>query len=237
MVDHVSQQLVGPSEPLGSFVEGLVGLLESLLGFPGNPDAFIEGFPLLLEEQPPINSLHGPSQRVLLEQLSDKPTNPVHVLNGLSMGKLCLVNSPEGPSHGVVQGIDTHVPGLSEPGVEIGKDPGKGGISGIEVIDVSDFKTKAAREARDAAYAEGKTPLLPKEYQQVQEMAAAVRAHPIAGHIFKPVEGLAEQSMFWKDPATSVICRARMDWLPTPRKGKRLIVAVLFMEIETLVTY
>ena len=98
---------------------------------------------------------------------------------------------------------------------------------GIEVIDVADFKTKAAREARDAAYAEGKTPLLPKEYQQIQEMAAAVKAHPVAGHIFKPGEGLAEQSLFWMDPATKVRCRARLDWLPTPRKGKRLIVADL----------
>ncbi|MGW9447089.1 PD-(D/E)XK nuclease-like domain-containing protein, partial [Bacillus mobilis] len=44
---------------------------------------------------------------------------------------------------------------------------------------------------------------------------------------FKPGEGLAEQSMFWKDPGSGVVCRARMDWLPTPRKGKRLIVADL----------
>ncbi|WP_431870890.1 PD-(D/E)XK nuclease-like domain-containing protein [Nocardiopsis eucommiae] len=99
--------------------------------------------------------------------------------------------------------------------------------SGIEVVDVPDFRTKAAREQRDAVYAEGKTPLLPAEYRQVQEMAAAVKAHPIASHIFKPGEGLAEQSMFWRDPSSGVVCRARMDWLPTPRKGKRLIVADL----------
>lgn len=99
--------------------------------------------------------------------------------------------------------------------------------SGVEVVEVSDFKTKAAREARDAVYAEGKTPLLPKEYQQVQDMAEAVKAHPIAGHVFKPGTGKAEQSMFWKDPASGVVCRARLDWLPTPTKGKRLIVADL----------
>lgn len=99
--------------------------------------------------------------------------------------------------------------------------------SGVEVVDASDFRTKAAKEQRDAIYAAGKTPLLPAEYRQVQEMADAVKAHPIAAHIFKPGEGLAEQSMFWKDPDSGVVCRARMDWLPTPRAGKRLIVADL----------
>lgn len=95
---------------------------------------------------------------------------------------------------------------------------------GIEVIDAPDYKTKAAQQARDAAYADGRTPLLPKDAQVVQDMAAALRAHPVAGSLFRPGEGKPEQSLFWKDPATGVICRARLDWLPTPVKGKRLVI-------------
>jgi hypothetical protein len=104
--------------------------------------------------------------------------------------------------------------------------------SGIEVVDAPDWRTKDAREARDAAYAAGKTPLLPGEYQQVREMADAIRRHPIASQVFKPGTGRAEQSLFWKDPDTKVICRARLDWIPehaftAGKDRKRLIVADL----------
>lgn len=95
---------------------------------------------------------------------------------------------------------------------------------GIAVLDFPDWRSGDARAARDAAYAEGKTPLLPKDYKVVKAMADELRRHPIAGALFQPGTGLPEQSLFWKDPATSVICRARLDWLPTPVKGKRLIV-------------
>lgn len=95
---------------------------------------------------------------------------------------------------------------------------------GIVQIDATDMRTKAAKEQRDAAYAEGKIPLLPKEYEQVQAMAAELKRHPIAGRLFQPGTGRPEQSLFWKDPGTGVICRARLDWLPTQVKGKRLII-------------
>lgn len=95
---------------------------------------------------------------------------------------------------------------------------------GIVEISAPDMRTKAAQEQRDAAYAEGKIPLLPKEYAQVEEMAAELKRHPIAGALFQPGMGKPEQSLFWKDPQTGVICRARFDWLPTQVKGKRLII-------------
>jgi hypothetical protein len=79
------------------------------------------------------------------------------------------------------------------------------------VIDAADYKTKAAREERDAAYARGDVPLLPQEFDAVQEMVAAVRSHSRAGELFS--NGRAETSLFWTDPATGVPCRARPDWL------------------------
>ncbi|MEU8829418.1 PD-(D/E)XK nuclease-like domain-containing protein [Streptomyces sp900116325] len=83
----------------------------------------------------------------------------------------------------------------------------------LEVIDAPDWKKVATRELRDLAYAEGKVPLLTKDHEQVQAMAEAIRQHPLAGPLFAPGTGKAEQSIFWTDPATGVRCRVRPDWL------------------------
>ncbi|KQX27489.1 hypothetical protein ASD97_24615 [Streptomyces sp. Root63] len=83
----------------------------------------------------------------------------------------------------------------------------------LEVIDAPDWKKVATRELRDLAYAEGKVPLLAKDHDMVQAMAAAIRQHSLAGPLFTPGAGVAEQSIFWTDPATGVRCRVRPDWL------------------------
>ncbi len=83
--------------------------------------------------------------------------------------------------------------------------------SELHVIGANNYQTKKAQQERDAAYDRGDIPVLPHEFDQVQAMAAQVRAHPIAGPLF--IDGLAEQSLFWTDPETGVECRARLDWL------------------------
>lgn len=94
----------------------------------------------------------------------------------------------------------------------------------IEVIDFPDYKKVAARELRDLAYDEGKTPLLRKEYEQVTAMADAIRQHPTAGKLFAPGNGVAEQSLFWQDPKHGVWRRARPDWMPHRQENGRLVV-------------
>lgn len=84
----------------------------------------------------------------------------------------------------------------------------------LVVVDADDWRTKAAREARDQAYADGAVPLLAHEYIQVQDMAAALRGHRVAATLFHPAHGTPEQSMFWRDPRTEVWLRARLDWQP-----------------------
>lgn len=84
----------------------------------------------------------------------------------------------------------------------------------LVVVKANDWRTKAAREQRDAAYAAGAVPLLEREYEQVQEMASALRRHPLAGALFQPGAGRPEQSAFWHDTVTGVMRRARFDWLP-----------------------
>ncbi|WP_226961387.1 MULTISPECIES: PD-(D/E)XK nuclease-like domain-containing protein [Streptomyces] len=94
----------------------------------------------------------------------------------------------------------------------------------VVVVDAPDWRTKAAREQRDAARADGAVPLLAAEYDQVQAMAEAVRQHPVAGPLFQPGDGRAEVSIWWTDPDTGVSCRARLDWLRNPVAGRRLII-------------
>lgn len=88
---------------------------------------------------------------------------------------------------------------------------GKG--SDIVEIEYPDYKKADARAQRDIAYDDGKIPLLPKEKEQVDAMAAAIRRDPLAGPMLAPGNGIAERSIYWTDPATGVRCRVRPDWL------------------------
>jgi len=92
--------------------------------------------------------------------------------------------------------------------------------SGLVEVEADDWRTKAAREAKDKAYAEGKTPLLTKDIAQVRAMAEAIRTHPEASYLLQ--DGKPEQSAFWQHE-TGVGLRARFDWLPNKR-GAGLII-------------
>lgn len=81
----------------------------------------------------------------------------------------------------------------------------------FEVVDADSWRTKDAKEARDAALQAGKTPLLAKEYAQVRAMADAILEHPVAGELFTRNDTTSEQSLYWTDEQTGVACRARPD--------------------------
>ncbi len=81
----------------------------------------------------------------------------------------------------------------------------------VVVVDADDFRTKAAREARDAAYAEGKLPLLPKNVDDIRAMGNAARRHP---EVAKVLAGaMFEVTLIWKDAATGVWLKCRPDIL------------------------
>lgn len=92
-----------------------------------------------------------------------------------------------------------------------------GAGSPIAEIDAPDFRSKAAKEAREQAYAEGKTPILKGNMERVQAMAGAaleqVRDNPDIGHLFAPgkqADLLREASIFWTE--SGVTCRCRPDF-------------------------
>jgi hypothetical protein len=83
----------------------------------------------------------------------------------------------------------------------------------VEIVDYPDWKKLDARDQRDNAHAEGRIPILTKDYETAAAMAFQIRQHPIAGPLFEPESGRAELSLYWTDPATGVRCRVRPDWL------------------------
>lgn len=96
----------------------------------------------------------------------------------------------------------------------------------IVTVDAEDWRTKAAQDARKAAYAAGQVPLLAAEMEQVRGMAAALREHPTAFALFDPERGGApEQSLFWQDARHGVWRRVRLDWLPALTDSGRMILA------------
>jgi hypothetical protein len=96
----------------------------------------------------------------------------------------------------------------------------EGDESGLVVVDAADWRSKPAQEAKAAAHANGKTPLLWSEMEKVQAMAEQIRKHPEASFLLR--DGVAEQSAFWQHE-TGVWLRARFDWLPNKR-GRGMMI-------------
>ena len=92
---------------------------------------------------------------------------------------------------------------------------------GMEIVEVpfDSYRTKAAQEVRDQAYAEGKTPIKTADLEPVQRAADAVLMHPTARKwLERP--GAPEVSLFATDPETGVEIRGRVDYLPDASKGR-----------------
>lgn len=75
----------------------------------------------------------------------------------------------------------------------------------------SDWRTKEAREFRDAVRADGETPLLADDYFKVQAMAERLSSHKLAMRLL--ADGQPEVSAYAPDEATGVMRRCRFDWL------------------------
>ena len=98
-----------------------------------------------------------------------------------------------------------------------------GAGAGITVVAASSWQTKAAKEARAAAYAIGAIPVLEDDHRRVVAMVDTLRAHPLAGALLG-ADGPAEQSMFWVDQDTGVWCRSRTDKAIRDRNGRLILI-------------
>jgi len=89
------------------------------------------------------------------------------------------------------------------------------------VVDADDWRSKAAREAREEARAAGLAPLLKREAEMVDQMTDSVLAHPTARALLEQ-DGYPEVSLFTEVDGVPV--RARFDFLPA--RSERRTVAV-----------
>jgi hypothetical protein len=95
----------------------------------------------------------------------------------------------------------------------------------IVPVDAADWRTKAAKEARDAARAEKKIALLAHQLPKVTAMVAANQAYieslrttePAIWTAFQQGCGESEVVVVWRDK-TGVNCRARPDRMSTDRR-------------------
>jgi hypothetical protein len=94
----------------------------------------------------------------------------------------------------------------------------------LEVVDAADWRTKAARELRDKARETGRVPILAHEFEAVSDMAYALRQHPIAGELLNPETMRPEVSIFWRDPLSDVMRRARLDAISKPDADGEMVV-------------
>lgn len=83
-------------------------------------------------------------------------------------------------------------------------------------IAADDFRSKAAREARDEAIASGKIPMLGHKLETALEMVAAVwrqlKDCEDGEGVFDPLHGKGERTAVWEEDGTWF--RIRPDWLP-----------------------
>ena len=91
----------------------------------------------------------------------------------------------------------------------------EGDTSGLSIVNAEDWRSKAAREDREAAYTEGTVPLLAKEFAVVEAMRESVMAHAHASRLL--TEHTAERSYFTEIDGVPV--KARPDAL----KGSTVI--------------
>lgn len=92
------------------------------------------------------------------------------------------------------------------------------GEANIYPIEAPDWRTKAAKDARDQARAQGKTPILAHKLGSIRAMADAARL-ALAECEFGPIDlgtGVAEQVLIWQEG--DAWCRARPDWMRADRK-------------------
>lgn len=90
----------------------------------------------------------------------------------------------------------------------------EGDESRLVIVEADDWRTKVARETRDAARLAGCVPVLSGDMGQVREIAQAARdaiRHSELADVFTETQSKAEQTLLWQEG--DIWLRSRPDWL------------------------
>lgn len=80
------------------------------------------------------------------------------------------------------------------------------------VINDDNRNSNAFKAVKAKADADGKEVVKQQDYDNARRIRDAIMAHPEAGRILAPGPSLlVEQSFYWVDPATGILCRGRAD--------------------------
>lgn len=92
----------------------------------------------------------------------------------------------------------------------------EGGTDRLVVVQADDWKTKAAREQRDQAWAGSGIPILARKLEDVNAMVSAAKKYIASSELAGVFDkGDAELTMIWREG--KAWCRARPDWLTDKR--------------------
>ena len=90
----------------------------------------------------------------------------------------------------------------------------EGDESRLVIVEADDWRTKVAKETRDAARLAGLVPVLAGDMGMIREIAAAAKsaiANSELAEDFTPTAGKAEQTLAWQEG--DIWLRSRPDWL------------------------
>jgi hypothetical protein len=157
------------------------------------------------------------NQEIKVGIFSNIPNKDYHAGPEISSSGLCELNrspahymyfkmNPRQETPALALGTATHM-AIFEPQLFE-----KGYVLAPEGIDRRTKVGKAAFEDFEKANV-GKQTLTKEEFQNIEGMREAIYKHPTASKLV--VGGEAEQSVYWKDPVTGLMCRCRPDYLRT----------------------
>lgn len=89
----------------------------------------------------------------------------------------------------------------------------EGTEDGIQVVDAEDWRTKAAKELRDAAYADGRIPMLTGKMPAVRAMVSTAREYLAASELNGIFDNGTPETTILFTQRETIPCKIRCDWL------------------------